>query len=210
MNFTNDKELMVRQGLLSPFSASDALYSPISEESIMTHRVFPGLSGIVPCGSESVAGLITDKLPQCDQLFGALMLTKRADASGEARECWLVQIQSKICAWQFMTADETLAELAGEAVLFEWNPGALEAGYTMHDDMISRLAPSDYPWLIGSRLEKEALSRYLLSSGASSIAHALQGADLMSSALQANGTVLDLKEGPCLRMRSYPITWYSV
>lgn len=205
-----DIQFMALMGLQTPFISADPLYSPLSETSLMTHRVFPGLSGFVPCSEMAIAGLFVDELPHDDSLKGMLMLTHRTDAEGEDQECWLVQIQSRTNAWQFMTVDETLSLPDPYAVLFQWKPGALEEGYAMHDDMIAGLATTDDFWLIGSDLEKEAYSRFVLSTGLSSLAHPYQANGWMDAALNHPGKTLHPTNGPSLAMRAYPIDWYEV
>lgn len=205
-----DTQFMALTGLQSPFIAADPLYSPLSESSIMTHRVFPGLCGFVPCGELSVAGIFVDKLPDDDALKGMVMLTSRTDASGDTQECWLVQIQSRTNAWQFMTIDEGITQPDSYAVLFQWKPGALEEGYAMHDDMISGLASPEDFWLVGSDLEKQAYSRFVLSTGLSSLAHPYQASGWMDKAIANVGVSLMPSNGPSTSLRAYPIDWYEV
>lgn len=205
-----DTQFMALTGLQSPFTAADPLYSPISESSIMTHRIFPGLSGFVPCGDLSVAGIFVDQLPDDETLKGMVMLTSRKDAQGESQECWLVQIQSRTNAWQFMTIDEGLAQPDAYVVLFHWKPGSLEEGYAMHDDMISGLANPDDFWLVGSDLEKQAYSRFVLSTGLSSFAHPYQASGWMDKAIAHVGVTLKPSNGPSTALRAYPIDWYEV
>lgn len=205
-----DMQFMALTGLQSPFIAADPLYSPISESSIMTHRVFPGLCGFVPCDEMVISGLFVDQLPDDEVLKGMVMLTNRKNAEGEDQECWLVQIQSRTNAWQFMTIDETLAQPDPYAVLFQWKPGALEEGYAMHDDMICGLASPDDFWLVGSDLEKQAYSRFVLSTGMSSLAHPYQASGLMSKAIENAGSTVRPSHGPCTALRAYPIDWYEV
>lgn len=205
-----DTHFMALTGLQSPFIAADPLYSPISESSLMTHRVYPGLSGFVPCGEMSVAGLFVDQLPDDESLRGMVMLTNRTNADGEEQECWLVQIQSRTNAWQFMTIDESLTQPDAFAVLFHWKPGALEEGYAMHDDMIAGLTNAEDFWLVGSDLEKQAYSRFVLSTGLSSLAHPYQASGWMDRAITDTGATLIPSNGPCTALRAYPIEWYEV
>jgi hypothetical protein len=210
MIFHNDKDFMALMGLPSPFIAADPLYSPITERSIMTHRIFPGLSGFVPCGEQMVAGLFVDQLPEDAALKAILMLTTRRDAAGDDQECWLIQVESYGNAWQFMTIDETLPMPDPTLVLFQWKPGALAEAYAMHDQMIADLGDLSEFWLVGSDLEKEAYSRFVLSSGASSFAHPYQANGLMAQALATPGVTLPLSQGPCSAMKAYPVKWYQV
>lgn len=210
MTFISDIELMAAQGLPSPFIAADAMYSPISEGSLMTHRIFPGLSGFVPSSVGMVAGVFVDQLPDTGRLKGLVMLTSRSDATGEAQECWLVQLQSTTNAWQFMTIDENLKEPADKAVLFQWKPGALNDAYEMHEAMISGLADHEQFWLVGSEIEKQAYSRFVLSTGYSSVAHPYQASGAIEEALSSLGSTLIPQHGPCLSLRAYGIDWYQV
>lgn len=205
-----DTDYMMLMGLPTPFVSADPLYSPISETSIITHRVFPGLSGFVPCTDVMAAGLFVDHLPHDESLKGMVMLTNRKGADGEDQECWLIQIQSRTNAWQFMTVDETLSQPDPFVVLFQWKPGALKEGFAMHDDMIAGLGVDDDFWLVGSDFEKEAYSRFVLSTGLSSFAHPYQANGWMDAALNHPGKTLHPKNGPSLAMRAYPIEWYEV
>lgn len=210
MMYQKDTEMMTRAGLVSPFIAADPLYSPITESSVMTHRVFPGLCGFVPCGDQAVAGLFVDVLPDDERLSGLIMLTSRTDASGENQECWLIQIQSRTNAWQFMTIDELISKPSQTAVLFQWKPGALDEGYAMHEDMISAMGTETGFWLVGSELEKQAYSRFVLSTGLSSFAHPYQANGLMTKAIESIGATVSPAHGPCVALRAYPIDWYQV
>jgi hypothetical protein len=209
MNFHKDTEFMALMGLPSPFIAADALYSPITESSMMTHRVFPGLCGFVPCGDAIVAGVFVDELPDDDRLRGVIMLTTRTDSAGESQECWLVQLQSRTNAWQFMTVDEFLPSPDEWTVLFKWKPGALSEGYEMHDAMVAGLAGDDDFWLVGSELEKQAYSRFVLSTGTSSFAHPYQANGMMSLALNNLGELIPITKGPSTEMRAYQIDWHQ-
>lgn len=209
MNFHSDKDLMALMGLSSPFIAADPLYSPIDERSIMTHRIFPGMCGFVPCGEKMIAGLFVDQLPKDERLKAIVMLTSRRDASGDEQECWLVQVESYGNAWQFMTIDESMPLPDAEIVLFQWKPGALQEAYAMHDQMIAELGDQTKFWLVGSDLEKEAYSRFVLSTGFSSFAHPYQANGLMAKALALPGQTLPLTKGPCLSMKAYPVQWYQ-
>lgn len=209
MNLYSDKDLMALMGLPSPFIAADPLYSPIDERSIMTHRIFPGMCGFVPCGEKMIAGLFVDELPEDEHLKAIVMLTSRRDASGDEQECWLVQIESYSNAWQFMTIDESMPLQDASIVLFQWKPGALQEAYAMHDAMIATLGDQTNFWLVGSKLEKEAYSRFVLSTGLSSFAHPYQANGLMDKVLALPGQTLALTNGPCLSMKAYPVQWYQ-
>lgn len=209
MNFHSDKDFMALMGLPSPFIAADPLYSPITERSIMTHRIFPGMCGFVPCGEQMIAGLFVDHLPDDDSLKAVVMLTSRRDHSGEEQECWLVQVESYSNAWQFMTVDETLPMPDASIVLFQWKPGALQDAYAMHDQMIAEMGDKSNFWMVGSELEKEAYSRFVLSAALSSFAHPYQANGLMAKALALQGQALPLTKGPCLSMKAYPVQWYQ-
>lgn len=206
-----DVEIMAMGGLKSPFIAADSLYSPISEASIMTHRVFPGLCGLVPCGPDrTVASLFIDELPEDESLYGIVSLTTRSDSDGDPQECWLIQVQSKSSAWQFMTISEEMPTLSDQAVLLQWRPGALQEALKMHDEMIGEMGDSGNTWIIGSPLEKEAYSRFVLSTGFSSLAHPFQASGLLSKVLENKGEIIFMHKGPCLSMRAYPISWFQV
>lgn len=209
MIFLKDKDLMVQMGLPSPFIAADPLYSPISDASIMTHRVFPGLCGFVPCGDQSIAAVFIDQLPEDETLSGIIMLTTRTDAEGERQECWLVQVQSRANAWQFMTIDEVMPNPGPYAVLLEWRAGQLEEGYAMHDSMIAGMTHPDDLWLVGTDLEKQAYSRFALSSGFSTLAHPFQASGAIPRAITSPGSTIKPRHGPCEAMRAYPIEWYQ-
>lgn len=209
MEFISDLGLMAAKGLQSPFIAADPLYSPIAGAPIMTHRIFPGMSGIVPVGQENVVVIFVDKLPPDDVLSGTLRLTTRLNGEGEAQEHWIIQAEAVSNAWQFMTFDETLTTPAQKIVLFQWKPGALEEALKLHDTMIASLGRSGESWIIGSELEIEAHSRYILGAGFSSLAHPLAGAGLVAKALENMGKEITLQSGPCLAMKALPIRWFT-
>lgn len=208
MELINDQGLMVAKGLQSPFIAADALYSPIAGAPIMTHRIFPGLSGVVPIGAEKVVVIFVDKLPDDVSLNGTLRLTTRLNADGEPQEHWIIQAEAVSNAWQFMTIDDELKVPAEKIVLCQWKPGALQEALELHDTMIASLGRSGEAWLIGSKLEIEAHSRYILGAGFSSIAHPLAGAGLLTKALENMGQVVTMQSGPCIAMKALPIRWF--
>lgn len=208
MELINDLGLMVAKGLQSPFIAADPLYSPIAGAPIMTHRIFPGLSGVVPIGTEKVVVIFVDTLPDDVKLSGTLRLTTRLNADGEPQEHWIIQAEAVSNAWQFMTIDDELKVPAEKIVLCQWKPGALEEALKLHDTMIASLGRSGEAWLIGSKLEIEAHSRYILGAGFSSIAHPLAGAGLVAKALENMGHEITLNSGPCLAMKALPIRWF--
>ena len=208
MELINDRNLMVARGLPTPFIAADPLYSPIAGAPIMTHRIFPGLSGIVPVGGDKVVVIFVDMLPPDTHLSGSLRLTTRLNGDGEPQEHWIIQSEGVSNAWQFMTIDDELKVPAEKIVLFQWKPGALQQALKLHDVMIESLGRSGEAWLIGSKLEIEAHSRYILGAGFSSIAHPLAGAGLVDKALENIGHEISLNDGPCLAMKALPINWF--
>ena len=215
MELINDFQVMVAHGLPSAYIAEDYAPSPTAQRSLMTHRIFPGLSGFVPVGAEHVVVIFVDQLPDVDELTGSLRLTASLDAIGEPIEKWLVQAESSKDAWQFKTVDSELLMPASTIVLCQWKPGALEIAYKLHHKMIAALAGDDHPWLIGSELEKEAYSQFVLSTGHSSLAHPLQGLGLITKALAHVGQKIVFNNPdkadsvPCLAMQAYPILWYK-
>lgn len=215
MVLINDFEVMVAQGLPSPYIASDDAVSPIAQRPLLTHWIFPGLAGFVPVGTEHVVVIFVDKLPDDAKLRGSLRLTASVDAASKPTEKWLVQPESTQAAWQFKTVDSDLMIPATTIVLCQWKPGALQSAYNLHHKMIAALSDDEHAWLIGSELEKEAYSEFVLSTGHSSLAHPLEGLGLITKALAHVGQKIvfnnpdDLVSVPCLAMQAYPIRWYT-
>jgi hypothetical protein len=215
MELINDFEVMVAQGLPSAYITVDYAVSPIAQRELLTHWIFPGLAGFVPVGTEHVVVIFVDKLPEDPELRGSLRLTASVDAMGEPTEKWLVQPESTKEAWQFKTIDSDILLPATNIVLCQWKPGALESAYNLHHKMIAALERDEHVWLIGSELEKEAYSQFVLSTGHSSLAHPLEGLGLITKALAHVGQKIvfnnpdDLVSVPCLAMQAYPIRWYT-
>ncbi|WP_274645041.1 hypothetical protein [Pseudomonas serbica] len=215
MEMINDYEVMVAQGLPSPYITSDYAASPLAQRSMLTHWIFPGLAGFVPVGAEHVVVIFVDKLPSDENLRGSLRLTASLDASGEPIEKWLVQPESAQEAWQFKTIDSDLSLPASTIVLCQWKPHALASAYSLHHKMIAALGEDEHVWLIGSELEKEAYSEFVLSTGHSSLVHPLESLGLITKALAHVGQKIvfnnsdELLSVPCLAMQAYPIRWYT-
>ncbi len=209
MLLINDLEVMASHGLHSPFIASDSLYSPISDSPLMTHRIYPGLSSMVAGMDGSVACLFVDELPEANALKGVVFLTSR-EIEGEEQECWLIQLETNRVAWQFMTVDSQLGKPAGQVVLIQWRPGSLQQALDMHDAMIASMGESPSLWLIGSDLEKEAYSRFVLSSGLSSLAHPFAASGAIDHVIKNMGKTIRMEAGPCISMKAYEVEWFQV
>lgn len=215
MQLISDLQLLAAQGLPTPYIAGDPLFSPIAQRPLMTHRIFPGMSGFLPIGSEQVVVIFVDQLPADEELRGSLRLTTRQDAEGDCIEQWVIQAESTLNAWQFMTVDERVSIPANRIVLCQWRPGALQHAYNLHHQMIDALGLEGEAWLIGSELEKEAYSQFVLSTGRSSLAHPLEALGFITMALENVGSTIvmdnqpDLVTIPCLAIKAYPIRWYT-
>lgn len=205
----DDLHMMAADGLVSPFSASDSLYSPVSARQVMTFRSFPGLSSMVPTVYGPTPCVFVEKLPEINRLQGFLQLTQRGGVDGEPQECWLALIEAHGFAWQFMTVDENFPTPSSYAVLLEWKPKSLGEALKMHDEMIAQMGDSSQMWIIGSDLEKEAVSRFVLSSGSSSLAHPFSACGAVDNAIENIGQPISMKEGPCLRLKAYEIDWFG-
>lgn len=218
MELIRDFEIMAAHGLPSAFLSEAPTISQISHRQVLTHRIYPGLAGLVPVGDEQVVVMFVDKLPEDENLEGVLSLTSGSDSDGEPVDKWVIEIESSADSWRFMTLNENICAPKPRVVMCQWKPSALQAAFTLHHEMIRALGQKGqrgFQLQVGSDIEVEAYSELAIASGYSSLAHPLEGLGLITQALEntglrlAVGTDPNLQELPCDAIQAYSIQWHT-
>lgn len=170
-------DIQASQGLVLPYSASEIASSPLSESEVLTHRCYPGLSGLVSSKQGLVPVIFVDKLPTANMVYGRLVDTSRLTPNEQGSMTHLagtlVHVQHHFEAWHFLSHLENAKQASTSpiVVFLEWKPGSLQAAISEHDAMFLKADLPDEVMLVGSDFEKESLSRYYLGTGRSSFAN---------------------------------------
>jgi hypothetical protein len=209
----HETDVQASHGLQTPYSASQVAYSTLSESQLLTHRCYPGLSGIVKSSKGQVPVVFVDKLPDCEMLYARLIPVERlnhdAIAQPTAEAGWLVHVQHHFEAWHFLASHLDASALTDcpWVIFIEWKSGALQAALTEHDDLFinSDLGAEDL--LIGSDFERESLSRYYLSAGLSSLANVHRASGAIERLLKAPLKKMGLTSASAIQACAYPLVW---
>jgi hypothetical protein len=208
-----ETDVQAAHGLQTPYSASQVAYSTLSESHLLTHRCYPGLSGIVKSSKGQAPVIFVDKLPDSEMFYARLIPVERLNHDATAQPVveagWLVHVQHHFEAWHFLAQQVDASAIADcpLVIFIEWKPGALQAALTEHDELFihSDLGAEDL--LIGSDFEKESLSRYYLSAGLSSLANVHLASGVIESILKAPLKKLGLTSKSAVRACAYPLVW---
>lgn len=206
-------DIQASLGILVPYSASELACSPLSENEVLTHRCYPGLSGLVRSQQGLVPVIFVDKLPSTEMLYGRQVPTSRMvpDEEGAMRltAATLIHVQHHFEAWHFIThqEDASQAEACHAAVFLEWKPGALQAAISEHDAMFLKADIPVDEMLVGSEFERESMSRYYLSAGLSSLANIHQASGVVDSLLNRPLQHRPLKLKSVSRGVAIPVVW---
>ena len=212
MPLIHDYQLMIAQGLRSPYIRSTYTASPISGQNVLTHTGFPGLSGLITLDEGEVAVIYVEELPVEGALSGTLQLRSKQEIEGE-EDNWIINVESSSCSWEFSVGSGSPRFPCDRIVLCQWKPGALEQAFRLHHEMVKASTEGSTAWLIGSDLEKEAYTEYAIAAGLSTLAHPLEWLGLISKAAKSpNSRFLievapEYEDIPCLALQGYPITW---
>lgn len=209
----HETDVQAAHGLKTPYSASQVAYSTLSESQLLTHRCYPGLSGIVKTSQGQVPVVFVDKLPDSEMLYARLIPVDRANQDATAESAieagWLVHVQHHFEAWHFLAqqVDASAITACPLVIFIEWKPGALQAALTEHDELFinSDLGTDDL--MIGSDFEKESLSRYYLSAGLSSLANVHLASGAVERLLKTPLKKLGLTSTSAVRACAYPLIW---
>lgn len=206
MKYIPDTLLMAADGLISAYSASGPMHSPITGLTVMTHRLFPGLGSLVKTGTSSVVMMYVNKLQKADQVRGVIFPINRGSEKGEH---FLVHVESGFNAWQFIIPAESVSDLDDHIIFCEWIAGSLNHAVALHDKVISELW-NEEDMLIGSNIEKQALSRFSLASGVTSIFHPFATMGYLKEAIRLKGKALEVEMGGCRKMQARSIEWLKI
>jgi hypothetical protein len=209
----SETDIQAHQGILKPYSASEIASSPLSENEILTHRCYPGLSGVVSSAVGRVAVFFVDKLPVCEMVYGRATATVRQtpDEFGEMVQvgATLVHVQNHYEGWHFLSHDQDASEVSVTSVVvfLEWKPGSLNAALKEHDEMFLRADLSEADLLVGSDFEKESLSRFYLSTGMSSFANSHQASGVIDKLLASPFKSTIIRSASAGRGIAIPTAW---
>jgi len=212
MPLIHDYQLMIAQGLKSPYIRSTYAASAISGQNVLTHIGFPGLSGLVTLDEGEVPVIYVEELPMEGALSGTLRLRARQETEND-EDNWTVHVESSSCCWEFSAGSGSPRSPCDRIVLCQWKPGGLEQAFRLHHEMVKASTEGSTAWLIGSDLEKEAYTEYAIAAGLSTLAHPLEWLGLISKAAKSlNSRLLievapEYEDIPCLALQGYPITW---
>jgi len=206
-------DIQASQGILLPYSASEIASSPLSESEVLTHRCYPGLSGLVSSKQGLVPVIFVDKLPTANMLYGRLVdtsrLTPNAQGSMTRLAGTLVHVQHHFEAWHFLSHLEGAqqASATAMAIFLEWKPGSLQTALAEHDAMFLKADLPDDLMLVGSDFEKESLSRYYLSTGLSSFANIHLASGVVDALMSTPLTRKTLRSPSVASGIALPGTW---
>jgi len=181
----NQIDVQAAMGLGSAISSSGDVHSPLSESSIWMSQCYPGLSGIVRVGDRDAVVVFVDEIVPISALIVSFLPPKSLDP--ENPDSWTVHVQSPLYGWQFSCLRTEPPKLGDEplVIFIKWVPGSLGKAIQAHDDLYIAKKYREDELTVGSDYEKESLSRFHLSIGLSSIAHAVAGKGVIKALSKA-------------------------
>ncbi len=187
----DDLELMLNEGLQSAYVSTGTAFSLISNTSVITHKLAPGLSGLCSTPKGLLAVFFVDELPEQDRAGGILFYTARRKASLHDDQAlvphWLVQIQQGSFAWQMMATEQINGSglPLPYALFLKWRPGTFAQAVERHHNLI-RAMPDDQ-FDLNTDFERIATSTFMLSEGLSSVANSYLAEPWVKAAYQSQG-----------------------
>ncbi|MHD0644652.1 hypothetical protein ACYPKM_03300 [Pseudomonas aeruginosa] len=209
MNVKSDLQVILGGGLVSPYTVTGSLISYISEGVCEVSQVFPGLADLVGEGEQQTCALFVERLIDVDTLEGVILEREFDEPRVPDEREWLIQIEAGPVGWQYTLKGPERPQPRDMVMLLRWKQDgtALTSCLALHDKLVAESEHHAAHWLIGSEIEKEAFSRYLLVTGLTTLFSPFEDLGYFDQADSAPGDEVAVNVGGCEAIRAYRIRW---